>query len=106
MIKKLGKRILKDVPENNAFWLKTDHYNVITQIRNLNDFAKEITKAPTAAIVHHLREGRNDFADWIEFVVGDKVLSEKLRKIKAKNWKSMQKEIVFLVTQRIKQIKA
>ncbi|MCD6403595.1 hypothetical protein DRN62_02160 [Nanoarchaeota archaeon] len=104
MIKKLGRKILNKVEESKAFWLKTDHYNVVDRVRSLPELAKKLSQAPTSAVIHHLREGKNDFAQWIEDVIGDKVLAKRLRGIKAKNWEEMKNKIVKEINKRIKQI--
>ena len=105
MIKKLGSKVLKKVSSKKVFWIKTDHYNVVDKANSLEDLAKKLKKAPTAAIVHHMREGRNDFAAWVGAVLGDKVLAKQLKSLKAKNWDEMQKKVVDALNARIKEVK-
>ena len=105
MIKKLGSKVLKKVDDSKAFWIKTDHYNVIDRARGLEDLGKKLKKAPTAAIGHHMREGRNDFANWIGAVLGDKVLAKELKSLKAKNWDQMQHRVIEEIEKRIKELK-
>jgi hypothetical protein len=105
MIKKLGSNVLRRVDDSKAFWIKTDHYNVVDRARSLEELAEKLKKAPTASIVHHMREGKNDFASWVSAVLGDNVLAKKLRSLKAKNWDQMQKMVVETLEERIKEIK-
>ncbi len=105
MIKKIGRNILKKVNESKAFWIKTDHYNVVDRALSLEELAKKLKKAPTAAIVHHMREGKNDFAAWIKDVLHDNVLAKELRSLKAKNWDEMHHKVIKTIEERIKKLK-
>jgi hypothetical protein len=100
-----GKKFLEEVEEAKAFWLKIAHEKILTKVRDLGSLVKELAKAPAEAVAFHLREGKNDFANWIEDVVGDRVLAIRLRALKARNWREMQRKIVETIKKRIDEIK-
>ncbi|HHQ44520.1 MAG TPA: hypothetical protein ENN13_00075 [Candidatus Altiarchaeales archaeon] len=67
-------------PVDHAFLLKTNEGNIISEITLLCDLHESIKYAPLSSIAFHLR-GENDFANWVEYAVGDKPLADKLRAI-------------------------
>lgn len=71
----------RKVKAKEAFRLKKNSREVISEIFSLEDLLKALERAPQEAIIFHLQEG-NDFATWVEKVIEHKELAEKLNKIK------------------------
>jgi len=67
-----------DPPE--SFKFKKDHYNVITEVRDIRSLRDAIRDAPDEAILFHL-DGRNDYAAWIGNVIGSRSLQEEVSKV-------------------------
>lgn len=67
-----------------AFWLNVAHWKPFAVVKNANEMAAALKKAPVDVIKHHLRDGKNDFAEWAEKGLGLKSLAGELRSIKAK----------------------
>lgn len=78
---KMHPHLKKVSKSENSFKLKRNHDDVIAELHSLEDLFKALERAPHKAINFHLRDGRNDFATWVEEVFGNEVLSEKLRKV-------------------------
>ncbi len=61
-------------PEWHAFWV---HEGPV--FASLKDMSAALPKLTAQSFAHHVNEAKNDFADWIEFVVGDKDLAKDMR---------------------------
>lgn len=67
--------LLKDVAEDwKAFW-----FNHGTVARNLAELSAALEDANDLEIAHHANAERNDFATWVDEVIGDATLASKLR---------------------------
>jgi hypothetical protein len=69
-----GPNLLNNVSESETF-------NVINgvSLKNLNDLKKLFKNINQETFSHHVREGRNDFADWVKYSIGDNVLADRLQ---------------------------
>jgi hypothetical protein len=66
--------------ENSFFHFKNGRF-----ARNIWDLRRELEVISDAEYNEHANSQKNDFANWIEHSVGDKMLAEKLRKAGNKN---------------------
>lgn len=66
---------IEKAPNEMAFWV--NYGPVIDSIRGLRDALAEM---PDGTYVHHANIEKNDFANWIENVFGDKDLAKTLRR--------------------------
>ena len=71
---------LRKVSRPDTFWLKKDEYAVVGEICSLEELLSALKK--TDSVSHHIRDDRNDFAVWIEKVIRDRKLAERIAKIK------------------------
>jgi len=67
---------LKDVNPDHVF-----HLNSGAKIRNLYEFATELTTMPEQTFKHHVSNTKNDFATWIRHSVKDDDLALTLSQI-------------------------
>lgn len=51
-----------------------------SSVGSLWSLKQALLRLPEDIILHHIRPGTNDIANWVETVIGDKVLAEELRK--------------------------
>ncbi len=51
-------------------------------IKNLIELSEELNNMSEKTFVYHVREEKNDFAEWVNNVVGDSILAEKMFKAK------------------------
>ncbi|RLI92081.1 MAG: hypothetical protein DRO65_00515 [Candidatus Altiarchaeales archaeon] len=86
-------KILSDVPEDKVFYVRNGHI-----LRNLRDLVKELETMDFQTFHHHVNPEKNDFANWINDVIGDKTLANEIRKLKTR------RSIARHVTRRIKQL--
>jgi len=77
--KKKGKPLVHAAPEQ-CFWV-TDG-NVLI---NLTDLRDALDSMDDEIFAHHVSKEKNDFADWIEYVLIDAELATKVRKSKKQN---------------------
>lgn len=63
--------------------------------RSLDDLTQILTSMPEDEFSHHVNEYKNDFANWIEHVLGERDLADTLRKAQSRQ------EIIFTVNERI-----
>lgn len=62
---------------------------------SLKEFMNKVADIDDDCFLHHVNDRQNDFANWIEFCVKDKVLANRVRKIKEKE------EIVLAIKKRL-----
>lgn len=48
---------------------------------SLNELLRKLKVIDDECFSHHVGEDKNDFANWVEFCVKDKVLGKKIRKL-------------------------
>ena len=74
-----AKKILEDVDKKHVFALKRGH-----EIKSLAELFEELKTISDEEFKHHVTEEKNDFAQWVEDVIGDKHLAETMREVKDK----------------------
>lgn len=72
---KKAKRVLVQAQGPQCFWT---HNGAI--ISTLIDLSNLLSAVHADVYKYHVRKDKNDFADWVEFVLGDKELAGALRK--------------------------
>jgi hypothetical protein len=80
-------------PEWKSFWV---HEGPV--FSSLKDMAAALPKLTAQSFAHHVNEAKNDFADWVEFVVGDKELADAVRGTKT------PKQIMVSLDRRLKEL--
>lgn len=78
--KEAASKFLSDVPESNKFWC-----NDGTALSSLKELKNALHAMKKETFAHHVNESRNDFSNWINDVIGDSELAEKLRGMHDKN---------------------
>ena len=69
------------VSADKAFWLKSDHGQVVAVCHSISELADVIEKSPNSTYEFHTNN-RNDFASWINGIFKNPVLAEKVSKAK------------------------
>ena len=95
MGRKSGLDILRDVDEGKYFWVNNGP--AISNIAGLSDVLKVMGDE---TFKHHVTDDRNDFYNWIRYVVDDEVLARNIQKIKT------QTEMADAIARRIAEIKS
>lgn len=85
-----AKRMLSGVKPEKAFWINNGPI-----AKSLGEFAAALKKLSPVQLAHHVSKEKNDFAKWIDEVVGDKILAQRVRVLKTKE------EITNAISQRI-----
>lgn len=96
--------LLSDVEEWHAFNLKTNESNVICACRSLAQLFNALFKSSHEAVAFHTTRG-NDFATWIQDVVGDRPLAERIRNVDTTNAEQAQARISMLIYRRIQELR-
>ncbi|MBN2094420.1 MAG: glycoside hydrolase family 57 protein [Candidatus Aenigmarchaeota archaeon] len=71
----MSKHLLNEVPAGKEFYCKDGKV-----FRKVEELAKAIRKLDTTTYKAHVDTTKNDFANWLEHVVGDAVLANKIRR--------------------------
>ena len=79
MNKQEAIKILSDVPEDKVFWVNDGRV-----LRNLYDLSAALAEMSKETFKYHVNKDKNDFKNWIEFVIGDKNLASGVAKTKSK----------------------
>ncbi|SRR3989338_489867 len=90
-----AQKYLSDINDHRAFWINNGPV-----VKNLDELKQAIRTIDMKTFGHHFNKEKNDFAKWIEDVVGDHSLANSLSR--AKSQKSAEKKIDF----RIKQLRS
>ncbi len=87
------KKILSNVPEDKAF---ITHRGA--RLLNIEDLREEIKFMSEPEFREYVNENKNDFANWIEYVIGDKELADRLRETqdKERTFNLINSRIIFL----------
>lgn len=72
-------RILGDVQTGMCFWVNNGPI-----LHNLEDLSAALKVMDLKTFRHHVNKDKNDFAVWIDEVIGDKILAKSLSKIKTR----------------------
>jgi hypothetical protein len=85
-MKKTGKKESKktkkefpDAPPEKCFWV-----NDGSILKNLRELPSALKQMPRETFVHHVNRGKNDFAEWIDKVIGEKRLANQVRQFRSK----------------------
>ncbi len=77
--KKQAQIFLNDVPEDKKFFLENGQV-----LKNLRELSQALAAMEEKGFSHHVNKDKNDFARWVEHVVGDQTLARSLDKAKTK----------------------
>jgi len=89
------------MPLNAAFFFRNPVSGEGAFARSLEEFLETLKNAPQEAIDFHMREGVNDFEDWVRHVVKDIELADELKRIKEEHGPNKQK-VVKAVEKKLK----
>ncbi len=90
-----GLDLLSDVNDSETFRLKDGG-----TVRNLGELLAALKNMSADVFSHHVSEGRNDFASWLKYSVGDGILADRVINVKR------QDQMFRLLHQRIGELKA
>ena len=101
----LVKKILRTVPQNEAFYFFIDIGEYTGEYAiSLEDFCSKIRLIELKSVLFHF--DRQDFEKWIKGTIGDAILADKIGKIKnSVNREEFRTEIHRIVEQRLSQLK-
>ena len=101
----LIKKILRTVPQNEAFYFFTDIREYTGEYAiSLDNFCNRIRLMDLKSVLFHF--DRQDFEKWIKGTIGDAILADKIGKIKnSVNREEIRTEIHRIVEQRLFQLK-
>ena len=77
--KAAGFKALVCAYDGECFWSRDGRI-----LENLADLKMAFGSMDDSIFLHHVEGGKNDFADWVEFVLRDKECADDLRKTKKK----------------------
>jgi len=71
---KTAKTLFLDLPKEHKFWIKNGK-----EVNNLTELYKSLIEMDEAVYKHHANKKRDDFAKWVDNVLGDTILSRRLK---------------------------
>ena len=74
------KDFFEDVPEDKLFWLSDGR-----ALRNLEELSLALKDMNEEVFRHHVNKDKNDFRNWIKFVIGDDNLANDINRCKKKD---------------------
>jgi hypothetical protein len=74
------KRIMSEVIPEKAFWINNGPV-----VHSLKELASVIQTLTPQQFAHHVTKERNDFAKWIQDVIGDRHLAKRVKSLKNKD---------------------
>lgn len=96
--------ILRTVKDQEAFYFYEDVGKPTGEVaRNLPDFLDKVRSAKSESLVFHIQ--RNDFQSWVQKILGDKKLAQKLERMSPSNSNEIRTCICRAVENRIKELK-
>ncbi len=73
--KKDALKFLAAVPEDKVFWC---HDSCV--MHDMKELAQALNDMTDEIFAFHANETKNDFSDWVQDVIGDRVLADSLRR--------------------------
>ena len=70
------------VDENKVFWLNKDHFQPVAKVYSVEEMVEALKVAPAKVCEHHMKYGKNDFAEWAEKSLKDSVLAGRLKSVR------------------------
>lgn len=94
------EKYLANVPQNNVFKLQGG-----AEINSLRELIEALDIISDETFSHHVNKSKNDFANWIEAVIGDKEEATRLRKFtdRKKMLASLRRRIAFLDAKKVRE---
>lgn len=68
-----------NVPPEKSFWVRDGQI-----LRNITELPPALERMSEETFRHHVTEKKNDFANWIEFVIGERTLADEVRRLRAR----------------------
>jgi hypothetical protein len=84
--------------------MKTSDHDLVSICHNLQELYDGLKNNGVDAVIFHMRNGNNDFAEWVSEVIGDQVLARSLRNSKSQDWVRMRKSLMQKIKRRIESI--
>jgi hypothetical protein len=100
----LGKRVLRDLPNHQGFWLRKSDHDLICVAKSLKELSTCLKDNDETIVAYHMRGGGNDFVNWIDDAIGDKKLAMQVEGLNAKSWIEMKKKLILAIDSRIREI--
>jgi len=88
-----AKSFLRQLEPERSFWVNNG-----SVLNNLEELSSELRSIEPEKFSHHVNKERNDFATWINEVIGDEVLARNLSKAKTQKTliKHLDKRLTYL----------
>jgi len=97
-------KVLRTVGDREAFYFYEAVGKPTGEIaRSLPDFLDKAKSVKSESLLFHIQ--RNDFQNWVEGVLGDSKLAEKLRRISSSGSNNVRTSICKTVENRIKELR-
>ena len=93
MTKRKATMLLADVPDDKRFWCADGK-----ALKNLAELKSALNEMSAETFAFHSGEWRNDFANWVRDVIGDKTLASDLGKLlnRTETAKRVASRVAFL----------
>ncbi|OGM25645.1 hypothetical protein A3D00_02765 [Candidatus Woesebacteria bacterium RIFCSPHIGHO2_02_FULL_38_9] len=91
MSRKTIKKVFITAPSDKVFWLRSGQ-----SINDLGELSRVLKTISDEDFYYHVSKEKNDFANWIEEVLDDGELAEKMRRKWTKN------QILYVIDNHIK----
>lgn len=92
--REIALKFLSDVEKGKEFYFYDG-----SVFKNLKDLLEGLKKMKKRDFEYHVNQTKNDFADWVENSIGDKLLAQRLRECKDK------KSMIGAISSRIRELK-
>jgi len=89
-----AKSFLRQIDQEKGFWVNNG-----AVLTTLEEFSKELKSMESEKFSYHVNTEKNDFANWINDIIGDQVLAKNISKIKT------QKTLAKTVGERVSYLK-
>jgi len=73
-------KVWENVHHEKQFWVNDGNV-----LKNLKELPGALRNMNNETFLHHVNEQKNDFANWIEDVIGEKNLADEVRTLQSKN---------------------
>lgn len=100
---RLKLALVREVPGEKAFTFYAGWGRPLgLTARSVVELVERIKAAPIESIEFHVREGH--FANWLEFVIGDPTLAQRVRELRRLRGEELRRKLVEVIEARIREV--
>ncbi len=91
--------MVRKAPAGHEFWLNIEYGRPVARVESVPELAEALKIAPAEVCKHHMKNGTNDFAEWIGGSLKQNALAARVKHVKLHTpYEATKDELVELLS--------